>query len=202
MNWGRSFMVGVALAAIGTIAALAMTELRPSAKSEAPRAAVDGAPNGVVPAPPGGVPLVKAEPGPIKVKPKDPGGLVIPHKDKSIYERLESQRKVMPAGDAGKGGKSPAAKPGQKKVAQAIGPYRVQLGAFDSSESAQRRWQELKSRHGDLVGGLSMVLERVELKAKGTMYRLQAGPLKSPEDVQKLCAALAKRKVACFLVKS
>jgi hypothetical protein len=47
-----------------------------------------------------------------------------------------------------------------------------------------------------------MVLERVELKARGTVYRLQAGPLKTSDEVQKLCAALVKRKVACFLVKS
>jgi hypothetical protein len=33
-------------------------------------------------------------------------------------------------------------------------------------------------------------------------YRLQAGPLKSPEDVHRICAALAQHKVGCFLVKS
>lgn len=188
MNWGRTFLAATALAAIGTIATLSVTHLRPHARSEGREGVVMG---------PGGVPLIKAEPGPVKVKPADPGGLQIPHRDKSIYQQFESHRKVVPAADPAK-----APKATEKKIAQAIGPYRVQLGSFETSESAQKRWQEIKSRHADLVGSLSMVLERVELKAKGTKYRLQAGPLKSADDVQKLCSALAKRKVGCLLVKS
>jgi cell division septation protein DedD len=192
VNWGRSFLFGAALAAVGTIAALSVAHLRPDARSEAREAALPT---------PGGVPLVKAEPGPVKVKPQDPGGLKVPHKDKSIYERFEGQRKVVPAADPGKG-KAATPKPGDKKLAQAVGPYRIQLGSFENAETAQKRWNEIKNRHSDLIGGLSMVVERVELKAKGTMFRLQAGPLKTPDDVQKLCAALSKRKVGCFLVKS
>lgn len=152
------------------------------------------------------IPLVRADTTPLKVKPKDPGGLRIPHQDKSIYERFESGRKVVPAGDPGKGQKNPrqsaAAKQGDKNIAQGIGPYRIQLGSFTTTEKAQRRWNELKGRHADLFGGLQMVLERVEVKNKGTLVRLQAGPLKSSDDVQKLCTALGKRKVSCMLVKS
>lgn len=188
MNWGRSILFGAALAAAGTVAALTHTDYRPHARSEARDGVVMG---------PGGIPTIKAEPGPLKVKPKDPGGLKVPHKDKSIYERLEGGRKPVPAADAGK-----APNKAEKKHAQAIGPYRVQLGSFETAAGAQKRWQEIKGRHADLVGKLDMVLERVQLKAKGTMYRLQAGPLKSPGEVQKLCAALAKRKVGCLLVKA
>ncbi len=191
MNWGRSFLFGAALAAAGTVGILTLTEYRPHARSEG-----RDAPGGIVMGP-GGVPLIKAEPGPVKVKPQDPGGLQVPHKDKSIYERLEGGRRPVPAADTVK-----APKKGEKKVAEAIGPYRVQLGSFESAATAQKRWQEIKSRNGDLVGKLEMTLERVELKSKGTMYRLQAGPLKTADDVQKLCAALAKRKVGCLLVKS
>jgi cell division septation protein DedD len=180
------------LAAVGTAAALALTHWRPDARSETREGVVPG---------PGGVPLIKAEPGPVKVKPQDPGGLKVPHGDKSIYERIESHRKIVPAGDPGKSPKT-SPKGTNKKLAQAIGPYRIQLGSFESSETAQKRWQELKSRHADLIGKLEMVLERVELKAKGTRYRLQAGPLKTPDEVQQLCTALGKRKVECFLVKS
>lgn len=192
MNRGRLFVWGAALAVVGAVAALTLADLRLDARAETREGVVIG---------PGGVPLVKAEPTPVKVKPADPGGLKVPHKDKSIYEQFPSYRKVVPAADPAKAPKA-APKGTDKKLAQAIGPYRVQLGSFESAETAQKRWQEIKSRHADVVGSLQMVLERVELKAKGTMYRLQAGPLKSPDEVQKLCAALAKRKVGCMLVKS
>lgn len=188
MNWGRSFLLGAALAAAGTVGALTLTDYRPHARSEAREGIVMG---------PGGIPTIKAEPGPLKVKPKDPGGLKVPHKDKSIYEQLEGGRKPVPAADSAKAPKKP-----DKKLAEAVGPYRVQLGSFESSATAQKRWHEIKSRNGDLVGKLEMVLERVQIKAKGTVYRLQAGPLKTSDDAHKLCAALSKRKVSCLLVKA
>jgi hypothetical protein len=188
VNWGRSILFGAALAAAGTVAALTHTEYRPHARSEAREGVVMG---------PGGIPTIKAEPGPLKVKPKDPGGLKVPHREKSIYEQLEGGRKPVPAADSGKVPKKP-----EKKLAQAIGPYRVQLGSFETAATAQKRWQQIKSRHGDLVGKLEMVMERVQIKAKGTVYRLQAGPLKTPAEAQNLCAALAKRKVGCLQVKA
>ncbi len=157
------------------------------------------------PAPPANVPVVKAEAGPIKIKPSDPGGLRVPHGDKSIYDRIATPRQVVPAGDPKRPRQVaavPGAKPDPKKPAQAIGPYRIQVGSFKDSQAANKRWAELNSKHGDLVGKLQMVLERVELGGKGTMYRLQAGPLKSADDVQRLCTALRGRKVGCLLVKS
>jgi cell division septation protein DedD len=191
---GRPFLCGALVAAISA-GLLTLDQLRPDARAESR--------DGVVITSPGAIPLIKAETGPIKVKPQNPGGLEVPHKDKAIYERFETHRKVVPAGDPKKPQQTASStKPGQKNLAQAIGPYRAQLGSFASTESAQRRWQELRSRHSDLIGGLQMVLERVEVRAKGTMVRLQAGPLKTADEVQKLCAALAKRKVGCFLVKS
>ena len=190
MTSGRFIIGGMTAAAIGLAAGLGASHWHSKAVAETPA----------------GIPLVKAETTPLKVKPKDPGGLIIPHKDKSIYERFETHRKVVPAADPAKGPKKPhqlaSTKPGDKNVAQDVGPYRIQLGSFASTESAQKRWRELRSRHGDLMGSLQMILERVEIRAKGTMVRLQAGPLKSAEDVQKLCAALTKRKVSCLLVKS
>lgn len=195
MIWGRPFLYGVALAVIATAGLLTLDQRVAEVRAERR--------DGVVITHPGAVPLIKADAGPIKIKPQNPGGLDVPHKDKAIYERFESNRKVAPADDPQKLQQTASnPKPGQKNLAQAIGPYRVQLGSFANTESAQRRWQELRGRHADLIGGLQMVLERVEVRAKGTMVRLQAGPLKSADEVQKLCAALARRKVGCFLVKS
>jgi len=187
------YVIGGAAAMIGMAAGLGLNQWRPVAVAQV---AIAEAP----------VPLVKAETTPVKVKPKDPGGLIIPHKDKSIYERFETHRKFVPAANSAKNPKKPhqtaSTNPDDKKSAQDIGPYRIQLGSFSTTQSAQKRWQEIRARHGDLIGSLQMVLERVQIRSKGTMVRLQAGPFKSAADVQKLCVALAMRKVGCLPVKS
>lgn len=36
-------------------------------------------------------PVVRAEPGPAKVEPESPGGMEVPHQDKLVYERLDSE---------------------------------------------------------------------------------------------------------------
>jgi cell division protein FtsN len=186
------------LAAIGTLMMLTMSHTRPDARSESRKEVIVGGR--------GGIPLVEPEPGPIKVKPKDPGGLDVPHKDITVYERLEGPaRKAAPAGEARHAAKQPhgpKAKSKDKKVAQAVGPYRVQLGSFTSAQTAERRWRELRQRYPHVIGSLQMMVERVRIRSKGVFYRLQAGPLKSPEDVHRICAALAQHKVGCFLVKS
>lgn len=41
--------------------------------------------------------LVRAEKGPIKVKPDDPGGMNVPHRDKTVYDRLSGQPETAEA---------------------------------------------------------------------------------------------------------
>ncbi len=43
------------------------------------------------------LPLVRADSTPLKVAPKDPGGVVVPHKDMLIYDRLDSGHATAPA---------------------------------------------------------------------------------------------------------
>jgi cell division septation protein DedD len=143
-----------------------------------------------------GVPVVRAEPGPIKVRPADPGGYKPPHTDRSIYDRISPPRAET---------QGPAAGGRKKQVAEApayVGPYRVQLGSYREPEMARKRWTELKKSHGDLLARFTMVIEKVNIPGKGAHYRLQAGPLASPKDVDGLCRALAKRQVHCILVKA
>ncbi len=125
-------------------------------------------------------PLIKAETGPVKVKPDDPGGLKVPHRDKTIYERIQS---------------------GQKD-GQGTEKYRIQIGSFADAKAAQSQWQGLRRNHRDVLGPLKMHIEKVTLdNGRKTVYRLQAGPMDSPAEVRKVCSALAERKVGCILVK-
>lgn len=94
-------------------------------------------------------------------------------------------------------------KPGDREgvqTASAMGPFRVQLGAFRSSTKAQFEWRTLTRKNKDVLGSLRMVIERVNLGPKGVYYRLQAGPLKTAPAARGLCRTLGKRKVDCILV--
>ena len=64
-----------------------------------------------------------------------------------------------------------------------------------------QRWFQLKARHRDLLGNLVMVIERVNLGSRGYVFRLQAGPLESRDQVEGLCHLLSQRKIACSLVR-
>jgi cell division septation protein DedD len=80
------------------------------------------------------------------------------------------------------------------------GAFRVQLLAMSSEQAAQRAWTDLAKSHGDLLGKLSPNVVRADLGAKGTVYRVQAGPLADRASADQLCGALAKRGTGCIVV--
>lgn len=81
------------------------------------------------------------------------------------------------------------------------GGYRLQLGALKTEEAAKSEWQKLQRQNSDVLGKLSVSVARVDLGAKGTYYRLQAGPIADEAKAAQDCAALKSRKIACILVK-
>jgi len=104
---------------------------------------------------------------------------------------------------------APAAKPEVVALARpanaaaanpASGAFRVQLLAMSSEQAAQRAWTDLAKSHRDLLGKLSPNVVRADLGAKGTVYRVQAGPLADRASADQLCGALAKRGTGCIVV--
>ena len=79
--------------------------------------------------------------------------------------------------------------------------YRVQLGAVRSAEAAKQDWDRLRHQNGDLLGALSLNIERVTLRDRGTFYRIQAGPLADASAAERNCRELKRRGVACVLVR-
>ena len=80
--------------------------------------------------------------------------------------------------------------------------YLVQLAATRSSKLARKEWERLKGRHIDLLGRLSLTINKVDLgSGKGIFYRLRAGPLGDESKARELCKILAKRQVGCLMVK-
>lgn len=90
------------------------------------------------------------------------------------------------------------AKPQQQ--AMATGSYMVQFAALRDDASARKLWEDLKAKHGDLLGRLSPVIQKADLGPKGVFYRVRATGLASDTAARALCDELTKRKVGCLFV--
>ncbi len=85
--------------------------------------------------------------------------------------------------------------------ASSQGGFRVQLGAFRSSENAPKHWQTLQSRHSDVLGEVGHQIRRVDAGGRGIFYYLYAGPLPTASLANSLCRSLVQQKVDCLAVK-
>jgi tetratricopeptide (TPR) repeat protein len=79
-------------------------------------------------------------------------------------------------------------------AAAAGGRWRVQLGAFGSAANAQRAWAGLRSRVR-VFGSM-----QPNYIPAGAVTRLQAGPLASRVDADRVCQAAKAAGAACFPV--
>jgi cell division septation protein DedD len=79
--------------------------------------------------------------------------------------------------------------------------YRLQLGAVKVPEMAKQAWDRIKRQNGDLVGALSVSVDRVDLGDRGVFYRIHAGPIADAAQAERLCAQLRQRGVGCILAK-
>ncbi len=93
------------------------------------------------------------------------------------------------------------AKLGKAPVKASASLYRIQIASLRSQGDAKKAWGRLTKQHKDLFGKLQSKIVRVDLKGKGTFYRLQAGPLADRPSAKTLCSRLKKRKIGCLVVK-
>lgn len=96
----------------------------------------------------------------------------------------------------------PPAETASTTTAALSGAWRVQLGSVRSSNEAQHEWARLQKQHLDLLGGLTLSVQRADLGgAKGVFYRIQGGPLPDREVADALCGRLKAVRVGCLAVK-
>jgi len=89
------------------------------------------------------------------------------------------------------------------KAAATSGPrYRVQLGAFRSSDAAEKAWLDLEKKHEELLGGIVHKVQSIEIKGKGIFHRLQAGVFEQKTAASGLCTKLKAQKQDCLIAKS
>lgn len=79
--------------------------------------------------------------------------------------------------------------------------YRVQLGAYRSTEAAEGAWRLLQGQEEALLGSLDHLVQRADLGARGIYYRLQAGPLDGPGAARAMCNKLQQRQLGCLVIR-
>ncbi|HCS22298.1 MAG TPA: SPOR domain-containing protein [Alphaproteobacteria bacterium] len=104
--------------------------------------------------------------------------------------------------------KAAAAKPAEqaaKSVAtsnsSAGGTVYIQLGSYRNTEGAATDWKKLQQKHPELLKGLDMRTQRIDLGAKGVFNRLQAGKL-SEARAREICDVLKSANPGgCMVVR-
>ncbi|MEX2644327.1 MAG: SPOR domain-containing protein [Acetobacterales bacterium] len=83
----------------------------------------------------------------------------------------------------------------------ASGDWMLQLGALRSEAAARTEWSRLQKSHQDLLGAMTLDIQRAEVPGKGTFYRIRTGPVADRDAGNAVCGKLALRKIGCFVVK-
>ncbi len=183
--------------------------------SRAPAAA--RGPVSILPPAAGGAPAVRAyAPPPVQAAPRPiaPPPAVTPRKVTNFNtgRKLTNFKPARPATNFNRSPQAPArvaALPPRARTPQAATPrapapqvpapraaapagkgYVVQLASYRSQADALREYQRIRARHARLLGGLSPRIQKKNLGAAGTFYRLGVGPLPSRAQASKLCNAL------------
>jgi hypothetical protein len=87
--------------------------------------------------------------------------------------------------------------------AYADGSFLLQLGTFETKAEADKKWAEVKTANGDVVGKLQGHVAEVMLPPDNTpTYRTQMGPVGSRKEAKTLCKSLEARNVTCFVVET
>lgn len=93
-----------------------------------------------------------------------------------------------------------APKPLSREVPEApLGTRLIQLGAYDSRETALKEWVRISSRHRDLLGNKNFLVQFVETGGR-KFYRLRAVGFADSTESKAMCSALIQRGAQCIPV--
>jgi tetratricopeptide (TPR) repeat protein len=149
--------------------------------------------------------IVKQAPPPAPVPAVSDNGLVLrpAFDDQSKIQSVPAVLSSKPGAAASTPAVAPA--PAQPKIAAngegGSDEFALQLGSFKSEDLAKAGWQSVLKVAGDLVGGLSHVVEPVVLPERGRVYRLFAEAMPDREGALGLCRTLRDKGIPCIVVR-
>ncbi|MHA1563854.1 MAG: SPOR domain-containing protein, partial [Alphaproteobacteria bacterium] len=77
--------------------------------------------------------------------------------------------------------------------------WRIQLASLPDEALVPIMWQHLRERHGDVLDGLGLHVERLE-RSRGPSYEIQVGPVAEKQIAQALCLRLQSQDQDCRVV--
>lgn len=95
----------------------------------------------------------------------------------------------------------PAPAQATKAPASAKGAYLVQVAALKDEKSAKASWRTLNQRFPTVLGGHALDIEKADLGAKGTWYRVRAAGFQTKAAATEACARLKAAGQACMVKK-
>ena len=95
----------------------------------------------------------------------------------------------------------PAAKPAAKPAKSGADNFRVQIGSLRSEDAARTALTRRVKEAGPVLANLKFFVSKADIPGKGTYYQAQGGPFADKASAQKVCEALKKKKIGCFVVK-
>ncbi|MES1991817.1 MAG: SPOR domain-containing protein [Pseudomonadota bacterium] len=95
---------------------------------------------------------------------------------------------------------APVATPAPAK-AQSGGAYVVQLLALQDEAAAKAAWKKVAKKHANILGGHALDIEKADLGAKGTWYRVRAAGFASKTAATSACAKLKAAGQDCIAKK-
>lgn len=178
----------------------------------------------------GPVPVVRADNTVVKIKPEEPGGKEIRFQDKEVFDRVdnlprEEDNVIASSSEIPLKRPVPETKPvveepqATVEIAKKIesiapaaaavtpppakattGDYMIQIGAFAEKSKAEALWAEAKTKNSTVLASLSPNFVRVDLGAKGVLYRVRGGMIESRQAADNVCATLKKNNQGCIVV--
>ncbi len=118
--------------------------------------------------------------------------------EKAKAELAKPAAKQEPAKAAAKPAAAVAEKPA--KAAVAGGAYVLQIGAYKSEADAKSAWTAYQHRH-PAAGGMASDVQKADLGAKGTWYRLRIGSFADKAAAGAFCEKLKADGGGCFPAK-
>ncbi len=132
-------------------------------------------------------------------KPESKPAPVVAPKVETKAEVKKPEPKKTPPKPAPKTEPEPKAQLTFNKPVTLGGDYYIQLASVQDRKRTEDEWNKLKKKYGSVLSGYKYRVETAQL-AKGTYYRIQAGPV-SKEQANKTCKAIKRQTPGGCIVK-